>query len=253
MSGVSIFNAASRYGPVRRADGMAGYVVLDKSTDWNAETFLRGVAPIIFAQIRAEAVEKGVIPVFMIDGERVHLTYPPGTFQPHKHNLKGPSRSDGHALFGLPPGEGYFGNASVAAALGVKYANAEELKAKLWDIDFVREQLTELECLAAEYGIIVLVTPPGCPAVNFVERYHRHMKYDNELAACTTYGVWRAMACEAICVETHTPCRRRGVRMGRKLPGTGRVAERSPGLQAVLAGHARILLGRLPNANRIDT
>ena len=42
--------------------------------------------------------------------------------------------------------------------------------------------------MCEDAGIIALVTAPGSPAVNAVERFQRHMKYDKDMCDAKTEG-----------------------------------------------------------------
>ena len=187
-SAVTVFNAVSRFGPLCDEARNGVYVVLDHDMEWNAETFLEHVVPKLLPHIQAHAVKYGLIPVFLCDGERTQQTFVPGAYQPHHHNLHGSSRADAYQIFGLRPGEGFINNADVADALNITYNGAEDLKSKLWRVDFVRNQPTALERMCEDAGIIALVTAPGSPAVNAVERFQRHMKYDKDMCDAKTEG-----------------------------------------------------------------
>ena len=84
--------------------------------------------------------------------------------------------------------EGYISNADVAEALDITFYGADDLKSKLWTVDFVRNQSTSLERMCERFGIIALVTSPASPAVNAVERFQRHMKYDRGMCEAETEG-----------------------------------------------------------------
>lgn len=159
---------------------------------WDGEAFFNEIMPDAIAWTRQVCDEEGKVGVFLIDGEHLQVMYPPGSFLPHRHNKGESNTNDAYAFFGVEEGQGYVRLHDVIDELGFGdlKLSADEMKAKLWEWDAVRNQLTRVEAMLRDAGLGLLVNVPGSPQSAPVERHHRHVKNtDNVINATSIAGL----------------------------------------------------------------
>jgi hypothetical protein len=117
--------------------------------------------------------DHGLIPVLVIDGARTNTTKPKGFIEPSKMNL-----SDGGANRVPMNGIGLKGLRSVLEESGkwVGHMGKAEAETLLWSSNLVRSQLTEVESICKENGIVCLYNCKAHPWLAPIEKFWRLTK-----------------------------------------------------------------------------
>jgi len=192
---IKVFNVLSTKGPVLDDRGRRVAYILPENKAWNAKTFFDDVLPAVLPAIAAECRRLGKIGILYIDGEKLQMVYPFGSYVPHRHNLQSAGKSDAYLFFGKQKGHGAISNLAFLESAGInkeavlglrQYVEAggvrrletlaEAATRLAWTFEEVRSQRVRFEQECLNLGLIGLFNIPGYPQGATVERDQRSMK-----------------------------------------------------------------------------
>lgn len=161
-------------GVLRHPDGKSAGTILTSNQTLSAEDVLRTIRRGLEAVTDHPDVKAGRrIPVLHLDGARNQTTKDSDYINPNDINL-----SDGGTNRVSMAGIGTKGLKSVLTeenqwSDGMRLAEARD---RLWASKLVRDQLSQIEKLGKEFGVIILYNPKAHPWLAFIEKLWRWVK-----------------------------------------------------------------------------
>ena len=161
-------------GILRHADGKSAGTILTWNQTLTSEDILKTMRRGLEAIANhPEVKDKGRVPVLHLDGARNQTTKDSDYIDPNVMNL-----SDGGANRVSMKGIGMKGLQRVLAEnkQWVDGMRLKEARDRMWASRLVRDQLSQIEKLGQEFGVIIIYNPKAHPWLAFIEQLWRWIK-----------------------------------------------------------------------------